>query len=74
MEDCECLVSSRTDSSTRWSLFIGAVDLARYLVGHSGPEEQGFGEVMKPINTLVSRPRNRNTAHLGYSVLESRNR
>jgi len=31
---------------------IGAVDLARYRVGHSGPEEQGFGEVMEPVNAL----------------------
>ena len=29
---------------------IGAVDLARYRVGHSGPEEQGFGEVIEPVN------------------------
>jgi hypothetical protein len=31
---------------------IGAVDLARYQVGHSGPEEQGFGEVIEPVNAL----------------------
>jgi hypothetical protein len=31
---------------------IGAVDLARYRVGHSGPEEQGFGEVIEPVNAL----------------------
>ena len=26
--------------------FVGAVDFARYAVGHIGPDEQGFGEVM----------------------------
>ena len=31
---------------------IGAVDLARHRVGHSGPEEQGFGEVIDPVNAL----------------------
>lgn len=32
--------------------FIGAVDLARYAVGHAGPDELGFGEVMEPVNAL----------------------
>jgi Ca2+-transporting ATPase len=32
--------------------FVGAVDLARYAVGHSGPDELGFGEVMEPVNAL----------------------
>ena len=31
---------------------IGAIDLACYRVGHSGPEEQGFGEVIEPVNAL----------------------
>src|ERR1019366_10514774 len=31
---------------------VGAVDLACYRVGHSGPEEQGFGEVIEPVNAL----------------------
>ena len=31
--------------------FVGAVDLARYAVGHSGPGELGFGEVIEPANT-----------------------
>ena len=31
---------------------IGAVDLARYRVGHAGPEEQGFSEVIEPVNAL----------------------
>ena len=28
--------------------FVGAVDLARYAVGHAGPDELGFGEVTHP--------------------------
>jgi hypothetical protein len=32
--------------------FVGAVDLACYAAGHFGPDEQGFGEVMEPINAL----------------------
>ena len=32
--------------------FSGAVDFARYAVGHTGPDELGFAEVMKPVNTL----------------------
>ncbi len=32
--------------------FVGAVDLARYAVGHSGPDELGFSEVVEPINAL----------------------
>ena len=32
--------------------FIGAVDLARYVVGHSGPDELGFCKVMEPVNAL----------------------
>jgi len=32
--------------------FVGAVDLACYRVGRSGPEEQGFGEVIEPVNAL----------------------
>ena len=31
---------------------IGAVDLARYAVGHVGPDELGFGEVIEPVNPL----------------------
>ena len=30
---------------------IGAVDLARYAVGRSGPDELGFGEVIEPVDT-----------------------
>jgi hypothetical protein len=30
--------------------FVGAVDLARYTIGHTGPEEVGFGEVIEPVN------------------------
>jgi hypothetical protein len=32
--------------------FIGAVDLAHYAVGHTGPDELGFGEVIEPVNPL----------------------
>src|SRR3954470_18090708 len=32
--------------------FVGAVDLACYRVGHAGPEEQGFTEVIEPVNAL----------------------
>ena len=32
--------------------FVGAVDLARYAVGHVGPDELGFGEVIEPVNAL----------------------
>ncbi len=32
--------------------FVGAVDLARYIVGHTGPNELGFGEVIEPVNPL----------------------
>lgn len=28
----------------------GAVDLAGYAVGHSGPDEPAFGKVMKPVD------------------------
>lgn len=30
----------------------GAVDLAHYTVGRSGPDELGFGEVIAPVNPL----------------------
>lgn len=30
---------------------VGAVDRARYAVGHSGPDELGFGEVIEPVDT-----------------------
>ena len=32
--------------------FVGAVDLARYAVGHIGPDEQGFRKVMESVNAL----------------------
>jgi hypothetical protein len=32
--------------------FIGAVDFARYAVSHFGLDEQGFGEVIEPVNPL----------------------
>ena len=32
--------------------FSGVVDLARYAVGHAGPDELGFDEVVEPVNAL----------------------
>ena len=32
--------------------FVGAVDLARYAVGHIGPDELSFCEVVEPVNAL----------------------
>ncbi len=32
--------------------FVGAVDLARYAVGHIGPDELSFSEVVEPLNAL----------------------
>ena len=32
--------------------FSGTVDLARYAVGHVGPDELGFCKVVKPVNAL----------------------
>jgi hypothetical protein len=29
---------------------VGAVDLALHTIGHAGPDELGFGEVIEPIN------------------------
>ena len=53
--------------------FVGTVDLARYAIGHVGPDELGFGEIVEPVNALrvailqqehsivrVFRPRDRN--------------
>ena len=51
MEDRVCLVS-RPDRFDHEVEFIGTVDLARYAVGHVGPDEQGFGEVIEPVNAL----------------------
>ena len=31
---------------------VGAVDLARYAVGHVGPDGLGFGKVVEPVNPL----------------------
>ena len=43
---------SRPDRFDHEVEFIGAVDLARYAVGHIGPDELGFGEVIEPVNAL----------------------
>jgi hypothetical protein len=32
--------------------FVGAIDLARYAIGHSGPDELSLAEVIEPVNTL----------------------
>src|SRR5216684_2813360 len=32
--------------------FFSAVDLARYTIGHTGPDVQGFGEVIEPVNAF----------------------
>ena len=47
--------------------FIGAVDLARYAIGHPGPDELGFGEVIAPIDPLRIA-----VAHEGGHLLRSR--
>ena len=31
---------------------VGAVDLARYAIGHAGPEKLGFAEVIEPVDPL----------------------
>ena len=31
---------------------VGTVDLARYAIGHVGPDELGFREVIEPVNAL----------------------
>ena len=42
----------RPDRFDHEVVFSGAVDLARYAVGHVGPDELGFGEVIEPVNVL----------------------
>ena len=32
--------------------FVGTVDLACYAIGHVGPDELGFDEVIEPVNAL----------------------
>jgi hypothetical protein len=32
--------------------FVGAIDLACYAIGHVGPDELGFDEVIEPVNAL----------------------
>ena len=51
--------------------FVGAVNLACYRVGHSGPEEQGFGEVIEPVNALrVEVPQQEHRTLLVFRPLE----
>ncbi len=33
--------------------FVGTVDLARCAIGHVGPDELGFSEVIEPVNAVV---------------------
>ncbi len=42
----------RADRSDDEVEFVGAVDVARYAVGHFGPDELGFGKVIEPVNSL----------------------
>ena len=42
----------RPDRFDREVVFVGTGDLARYGVGHAGPDEQGFSKIAEPVNTL----------------------
>ena len=42
----------RTDRFDHEVVFAGTFDLARYAVGHAGPDEQGFSKVAEPVNAL----------------------
>jgi hypothetical protein len=33
--------------------FVGAVDLARHAIGHAGPDELGFSEVIEPVTIAI---------------------
>ena len=50
--ECRACLGVEADRFDHEVEFVGAVDLARYAVGHSGPDELGFGEVREPVNTL----------------------
>ena len=51
MDDLAWAVSGRTDSIARVEP-IGAIDVARYRVGHTGPGELGLDEVIEPTDAL----------------------
>ena len=42
----------RPDRFDHEVVFFGTGDPARYGVGHSGPDEQGFSKVPEPVNAL----------------------
>jgi hypothetical protein len=42
----------RQDRIDHEVVFVGPVDLARYRIGHAGPDEQGLSKVAGPVNTL----------------------
>jgi len=48
------------------------VDFAHYAVGHAGPDELGFAEVVAPINALRVVVLEQDTAYEPYSVRETR--
>jgi hypothetical protein len=47
-----CVFGVRPDRIDHEVEFVGTVDLARYVIGHVGPDELGFGEVIEPVNAL----------------------
>ena len=51
--------------------FDGAIDLARYAIGHIGPDGLGLSEAIEPVNALRVEPRNKNTANDRYSFRAS---
>jgi hypothetical protein len=48
--------------------FVGALDIHRYAVGHSGLDELGVSEVEKPVNALRVAALQQERCVRGYSV------
>ncbi len=46
------VLSVEVDRGNHEVEFVGALDVARYAVGHSGLDELGVSEVEKPVNAL----------------------
>ena len=47
-------------------VFVGFIDLARYAIGHRGPDERGFRKVAVPANVLrVEAPQQERRARRG---------
>src|SRR5689334_17151870 len=46
------VLSVEADQGDHELKFVGAVNVARYAVGHSGLDELGVSEVEKPVNAL----------------------